>query len=47
LDRRIPTYCEFLGDKDYLDEDLDIPFPRMKDIEQQATGLVISLEKYF
>lgn len=29
---------EFLSDKDYLDEDLDIPFPRMIDIEQ-ATGL--------
>ncbi|MFV8373041.1 hypothetical protein [Flavobacterium sp. LB2P74] len=29
---------EFLSDKDYLDDDLDIPFPRMKDIEE-ATGL--------
>ncbi len=29
---------EFLGAKDYLDDDLDIPFPKMKDVED-ATGL--------
>ena len=29
---------DFLLAKDYLDDDLEIPFPRMKDIEE-ATGL--------
>ena len=29
---------DFILSKDYLDDDLEIPFPRMKDIEE-ATGL--------
>ncbi len=29
---------DFLCDKDYLDDELDLPFPKLKDIEQ-ATGL--------
>ena len=29
---------DFIHSKDYFDDDLEIPFPRMKDIEE-ATGL--------
>lgn len=32
------SIIEFLSNKDYLDDDLDVPFPRMKDVEE-ATGL--------